>query len=401
MLKEQAITHVTLPPSALAALPTGGLPALDTLIVAGEACPAALAAQWGRGRRFINAYGPTETTVCASLFECQADGSPTLIGRPIANSRIYILNGHHQPLPPGVPGELCVAGVGLARGYWNRQDLNAEKFIELELFGRVERVYKTGDLARWRTDGNLEFMGRIDQQVKLRGFRIELGEIEAVLAAHEAVREAVAVLYQGDGNPRLVAYVVLSDPSSVVIEQWSVVGGKPTERDVQPSPSSIATSHRSLTTFLKDRLPGYMVPAHIQVLESLPLTPNGKIDRKALPKPDVASTRYEPPCDTTEQHLAEIWQQVLKRDSVGMNDNFFGLGGHSLLLMQVHNHLQPDYPALKVIDLFGYPTIRALAGHLRQQGQPASAEPAMDRQAAQSRAEQRRAHQGSALQRRR
>ena len=401
LLKEQAITHVTLPPSALAALPTGDLPALGTLIVAGEACPPALAAQWGRGRRFINAYGPTETTVCASLFECQADGSPTLIGRPIANSRIYILNGHHQPLPPGVPGELCVAGVGLARGYWNRQDLNAEKFIELELFGRVERVYKTGDLARWRTDGNLEFMGRIDQQVKLRGFRIELGEIEAVLAAHEAVREAVAVLYQGDGNPRLVAYVVLSDPSSVVIEQWSVVGGKPTERDVQPSPSSIATSHRSLTTFLKDRLPGYMVPAHIQVLESLPLTPNGKIDRKALPKPDVASTRYEPPCDTTEQHLAEIWQQVLKRDSVGMNDNFFGLGGHSLLLMQVHNHLQPDYPALKVIDLFGYPTIRALAGHLRQQGQPASAEPAMDRQAAQSRAEQRRAHQGSALQRRR
>ncbi len=394
LLRDEAITHVTLPPSALAALPQEDLPRLGTLIVAGEACTPKLASQWVLGRRFINAYGPTEATVCASVFEYSAEALRLPIGKPIANTRIYILNELHQPLPPGIPGELCIAGMGLAHGYLNRPELTAEKFKEVDIFGKTERIYKTGDLARWLMDGNLEYLGRLDQQVKLRGFRIELGEIEAVLAKHVAVREAVAVLYQDDGNPRLVAYVVLSDQSSVV-------SGKPAEGDAQGYPSSLATSHWSLTTFLKSRLPEYMVPAHIQVLDSLPLTPNGKIDRKALPKPDVASMAYEPPCDTTEQHLADIWQQVLKRDSVGMNDNFFGLGGHSLLLMQVHTRLQPDYPALKVIDLFSYPTIRALAGHLRQHGQPSTHESAMDRQAAQSRAEQRRARQGSAPQRRR
>jgi len=385
LLQAQAITHVTLPPSALAALPVGSLPALGTLIVAGEACPPALAAQWGRGRRFINAYGPTETTVCASLFECPADGTPPPIGRPIANARIYILNEHHQPLPPGVPGELCVAGVGLARGYWNRPTLNAEKFIELELFGRVERVYKTGDLARWRTDGNLEFMGRIDRQVKLRGFRIELGEIEAVLAAHEAVREAVVVLDPGDGNSRLVAYVVLQG------ERLGV--GVNDNGDS----ASLTTVRTQLSAFLKARLPTYMLPAHIQVLGHLSLTPNGKIDRSALPKPETASAAHEPPRNSAERQIAELWQQVLKRDSVGSNESFFELGGHSLLLTQVHSRLQQHYPALQIVDLFSYPSVRGLAGHLQALARPA---PTLNRQAAQTRAEQRQARQGSAPQRR-
>ena len=188
------ITHATLVPAALALLEPQSLPHLHTVISAGEACPAALAARWANGRRFLNAYGPTETTVCATIMDCTSLAEPpaiTPIGRPIANVQVYILDDDLQPAPIGVPGQLYVGGAGLARGYLNRPELTAEKFIP-NPFG-PGRLYKTGDLARWLPDGTIEYLGRIDQQVKLRGFRIELGEIEAVLSQHPAVQDAVVL----------------------------------------------------------------------------------------------------------------------------------------------------------------------------------------------------------------
>jgi len=343
VLKNQEITHVTLPPSVANILPGNGLPELKYLIVAGEASSAELVTKWAQqDRQIINAYGPTEGTVCASVFKCEADGVKPVIGHPIANTRIYVLDAQNQLQPSGIPGELCIAGAGLARGYLNRPELTAEKFIEVELFGKIERIYKTGDLARWLPDGNLEYLGRIDQQVKLRGFRIELGEIESVISCYEGIKEAVVNLYTADGNQRLVGYVtVASDQSAVVSE---------------------------LRDWLKEQLPDYMVPTHIMVLDAIPLTPNGKIDRKALPKPDntLSKNKYESPRNSQEQTIANVWQKVLKQDNISIHHSFFELGGHSLLAMQVYSALKQTYPTLKVIDLFQYPSIHALANHLNQ-----------------------------------
>ncbi len=224
------------------------------------------------------------------------------IGQPIANTRIYILDAAHQPQPPWIHGELCIAGAGLARGYLNRPELTAEKFIEVELFGKTERIYKTGDLARWLPDGNLEYLGRIDHQVKLRGFRIELGEIEAVLCQHSAVKEAVVTLYEVDDNKRLVAYITTEAESNELIA--------------------------FLTNSLKTSLPDYMVPSCFTVLDKLPLTPNGKIDRKALPALDALLTgkRYRAPRDTFELQLVHIWEKVLEVHPISIIDNFFEIG---------------------------------------------------------------------------
>jgi amino acid adenylation domain-containing protein len=210
LLREEAITTVTLPPSVLAVLPPEEFPALQTIIVAGEACPPDLVGRWASGRQFFNAYGPTEATVCATVALCSDGSQKPTIGRPIANTQIYILDPHNQPVPIGVPGELHIAGVGLAKGYLNRPDLTDEKFVPNPFSNKPDsRLYKTGDLARYLPDGNIEYLDRIDNQVKIRGFRIELGEIEAVLSQHPNVRE-VAVIHREDtpGNKRLVAYVV-------------------------------------------------------------------------------------------------------------------------------------------------------------------------------------------------
>nr|ASR75187.1 AptC [Nostoc sp. KVJ2] len=310
LLRDRKISHFTLSPSALSVLPQASLPDLQAVIVGGEACAAELVTQWGTKRRFFNCYGPTESTVIASISSCEPNGKKPSIGQPIANNSIYILDAHHQPLPPGLPGELCIAGVGLARGYLNRPDLTAEKFIEVELFGKTERIYKTGDLARWADDGSLEYLGRIDDQVKLRGFRVELGEIESLLLQHSLVKEAVVILYEADNNSRLVAYVTAAEKSNNL-------GGQ-------------------LKDYLKIRLPNYMVPSQIMVLEHLPLTPNGKLDRRALPAPDTAiSTNFETFVTPTEELLATLWQTLLKAKSIGRQDNFFELGGHSLLATQL------------------------------------------------------------------
>ncbi len=342
MLRDQSITNATLPPSALAVLPLTELPALQTVVVAGEACSADTIALWAAtDRRFFNAYGPTEATVCTTIAECTNCNKKPPIGHPIANMLVYILDAHLQPVPVGISGELYIGSDSLARGYLNRPELTAEKFIP-NLYSKQPgaRLYKTGDLARYLSDGNIEFLGRIDHQVKLRGFRIELGEIEAALSQHPLVQHTV-VLAREDipGDKRLVAYVVSDQP-----------GLTPGE----------------LRRFLQEQLPEYMIPS-VVILENLPLTPNGKVDRQALPKPEVRQLEaaYVVPQTEVEQTIATVWQEVLHIKQVGLHDNFFELGGHSLLMAQLHNKLGNVLDKdISIIELFKHPTIGSLAKYL-------------------------------------
>ena len=229
---------------------------------------------------------------------------------------------HLQPQPIGVPGELCIAGHGLARGYLNRPELTAERFIEIEVFGRTERLYRSGDLARWCADGNLEYLGRLDHQIKLRGFRIELGEIEATLTQHPAVREAVVIVFGEDEQRQLAAYFTLNEAAN-------------------DEPLEGAALIEALRTHLAAQLPDYMRPSSFTLLDSLPLTPNGKLDRRALPEPEVTSeSAYRAPRDTLELALVRIWEEILSVRPVGVRDNFFALGGHSLLAVRLMSQLR-------------------------------------------------------------
>jgi amino acid adenylation domain-containing protein len=325
LLVDRQISHVTLSPSALAAMPIGAYPDLRTIIVAGEACAPDLVAQWSPGRRLINGYGPTEATVCATAAICNESNTAVPIGRPIDNVRVYILDRQLQPVPIGVAGELHIGGAGLARGYLHRPELTTAKFIPNPFSQAYSgRLYKTGDLARYLPDGQIEFLGRIDQQVKIRGFRIELGEIEAVLSQHPQVRAAVVVVRVEPAGKQLVAYLI-------------------------PQAGAIATSE--LRSFLADRLAEFMVPAALVVLASFPLTPNGKIDRAALASLELdrsALTSFVAPRTPVEEILTGIWAEVLGVDRVGIHHNFFELGGHSLLATQVisriHDRLGVDLP---------------------------------------------------------
>lgn len=348
LLNEQSISTVTLPPTALAVLsPQGDLALPQTLITAGEACSVELVSHWARGRRFFNAYGPTETTVCATASQCSADQTPISIGRPIANTQVYILDQRLHPVPIGVPGELYIGGDGLARGYLHRPDLTAERFLPDPFNAKPgSRLYKTGDLARYLPDGNVEFLGRLDHQVKLRGFRIELGEIEAILQQHPQVQEALVLAREDTpGDKRLVAYLV--------------------------STAGEAPETQALRAFLQARLPPYMLPASFVFLDALPLMPNGKVDRKALPAPVTARPErgedYEITLSPTEQRLAAIWTSLLGVQRVGRNENFFELGGHSLLaasvLAQVNAAFQVDLPLSSV---FEHPTVAALAAEIKR-----------------------------------
>jgi len=289
-LRRFAITTATLPPSVLAVLPSEALPALTTLVTAGEACTDAIVARWAPGRRLLNGYGPTENTVGATITAPLVPGERPSIGPPMANVQTYVLDPRLAPMPVGVFGELHLGGVQLARGYLGRPALTAARFVP-DPFAAVPgaRLYKTGDLVRWQPDGTLDFRGRIDHQVKMRGFRIELGEVEAALLAHEGVGDAVALAREDlPGDKRLAAYVV---PRG---------GGAP---DVA-----------ALREFVRARLPEHMVPSAFVVLAALPLTPNGKVDRKALPAPDLAATTadaYVAPRGPFEEVLAAIFAEVL------------------------------------------------------------------------------------------
>ena len=315
----------------------------------GEALAPALAAQLlPLGQELWNLYGPTETTIWSLAHRVTPDEDPILVGRPIANTTLYLLDSHGHPLPLGAAGELYIGGAGVARGYLHRPELTAERFLD-DPFRAVPgaRMYRTGDLARYRAGGNVEFLGRNDHQVKVRGFRIELGEIEARLAEHPTVREAVVIARDDTpGEKRLVAYVT----NTVEGETEELAG--------------------ALRDHLSAALPEYMVPAAFVRLESLPLTPNGKLDRKALPAPDAeayARQTYEPPQGELETMLAAIWAELLKVERVSRNDHFFELGGHSLLAVQMVERLRRLGLGVPVRVLFDNPTVRELAASLGQQ----------------------------------
>jgi amino acid adenylation domain-containing protein len=345
LLRQQAITHITITPSALSALPTAELPALRMVLVGGEAPSPDLINRWSIGRRFINAYGPTETTVNASMVLC-GNGQPLLPTlRPSANKQLYILDNHLQPIPVGVIGELHVGGLGLARGYRNRPALTAEKFIPNPFAdsSSCNRLYKTGDLACYLPDGRIRVFGRIDNQVKIRGFRIEPGEIESLLNQHPAVQTSIVTVQSTVADKRLVAYVVLH--------------------------SDAAASPADLRRFLKAKLPEYMIPAAIVILDILPLTPNGKVDLRALPAPTSARAHLPiQPRTALETTLLSIFSDVLDAESLSIYDDFFDLGGHSLLatrlIAQIQLTLQLE---ISVADLFQAPTVAELAERLTSQ----------------------------------
>jgi amino acid adenylation domain-containing protein len=319
------------------------------LILGGEALPVKLVdriRQLDRGCEILNHYGPTETTVGSLTLwlgrEWKADeGNVTVpIGRPIANTKAYLLDAHQQPVPTGVVGELYLAGAGVARGYLNHPELTTERFLADPFTAESGgRMYRTGDLARYRPDGAIEFLGRGDDQVKVRGFRIELGEIESALVEHPGVRQAAVLVRQEEnGQKRLVAYLVV-------------------RRDEVPGETT-------LREYLKERLPDYMMPAAFVVLDKLPLNANGKIDRQSLPAPEeVSSARaYVPPSSATEKVVAGIWEEVLQVKQVGVQDDFFKLGGHSLLATQVVSRVREHFKVeVSLRTLFEKPTVSALA----------------------------------------
>ncbi|MGH3764518.1 MAG: amino acid adenylation domain-containing protein, partial [Pseudonocardiaceae bacterium] len=339
------VTHALIPPAALATVPQtvaeNGLAQFRTVVVGGDVCSAELVARWSPNRRMVNSYGPTESTVVATWTDPLVPGGTPSIGGPIWNTRVYVLDGWLRPAPVGVPGELYIAGIGLARGYLNRAALTAERFVANPFGPAGSRLYRSGDLVRWTTGGELEFLGRVDEQVKIRGFRIEPAEIESILHRHPAVDATVVAAWADHtGTKRLIAYVVPAD------------GATPD-----------ATELRALVAA---SLPDYMVPAAFVTLDKLPLNRNGKLDRRALPTPNwglVAGGDYVPPRTDVERVLAEIWAQVLGLDRVGVEDNFFSLGGDSILSIQVVSRARQAGVMLLPKDLFTYPTVGALAAN--------------------------------------
>ena len=344
-LSQNRITHMTLTPSTLAVLPWKELPDLGVLCVAGEACSTELIKKWAAGRRFYNLYGPTETTIWATATPPLEPDSTAHIGGPIANTQVYITGGEMELLPKGMVGELCIGGDGLARGYLNRPELTAEKFVPNPFEGVQpgERLYKTGDLCRYLEVGKIEYLGRMDHQVKIRGFRIELGEIEAQLREHPDVREAVVLAREDEpGQKRLVGYVVFQTDSQI--------------------------KGSELRSHLQERLPDYMVPSAIVILERLPLTANGKVDRKALPAPErQANTEYVAPRNELEKLIAGVWCETLRVEKVGITDNFFDLGGHSLLAIKVITQIAKTFQfEVPLKPLFDNPTVAGFAAVVAQ-----------------------------------
>jgi acyl-coenzyme A synthetase/AMP-(fatty) acid ligase/aryl carrier-like protein len=353
------VTLVNTVPSALTELlRAGALPrSVRTVNLAGEPLPNPLAQdayRLGHVRRVLNLYGPSEDTTYSTFAPVEegAEAAPS-IGRAIAGSQAYLLDRALQPVPVGVAGEVYLGGAGLARGYLGRPDLTAERWLpDPFAAGPGARMYRTGDLARWRRSGVLEFLGRVDHQVKVRGFRIEPGEVQAVLAGHPAVREALVAARRDGGETRLAGYVVPAEGA--------------------------APDAAGLRAWMRERLPEHMVPAAWVVLEAFPLTPSGKVDRAALPAPEAASgAGYAAPRTPVEEALVRIWEEVLRRAPVGVHDDFFALGGHSLLVMQVVSRVRASLGAeLPVAALFERPTVAELAPALAEHsGQPQRAGP--------------------------
>ena len=328
------------------------LAALRAVVVAGEPCPRELVERHYALLPMVplfNEYGPTEATVWSTVYRCdpREHRVSVPIGRPISNTQCYVLDAHFNPMPVGVPGELYLGGDGLARGYLNQPELNHQKFIPNPFNTRQdERLYKTGDLVRYLPDGNLEFLGRVDNQVKVRGLRIELGEIEEALTRHPAVREAVVIAREDEpGNKRLVAYVASRQPSNPLSDE--------------------------LRGLLKSRLPQYMMPSAFVVMEALPRTPNGKADRRALSAPELANRGQEAdlvaPRDHTEARLLKIWQVILGRPDIGVTQDFFALGGHSLLAARLLRRMEKEFDRkFTLANVFEAPSVEQMAALMRR-----------------------------------
>ncbi|MGK4005258.1 amino acid adenylation domain-containing protein [Sorangium sp. So ce1036] len=365
-MRAEEVAIATFPPSSLAAFPDGAeraLPALRTLVVAGESCPAELALRWAEGRRFINAYGPTEFTVCATMAEGfnvgRDPGDAPSIGQPIRNARCLVLDDAMRPVPDGEPGELYLGGPGLARGYLGRPELTAARFVRDPFSASPNaRLYRTGDLVRRLPGGDLAFLGRVDHQVKIRGHRVELGEVEAALGRHPDVRAAVAAAHDG----RLVAYVVAR------------AGGPAGHR---------GAAVPALRSFLRKSLPEAMIPSAFVLLDALPLSPSGKVDRAALPPPDAARPDRDgdlvAPRNQIEAAIAAAWAEALGVAHLGVHEDVFDLGAHSLLAARVLSRLRKALGVeLPLQSLFEAPTVAALAdavASLPRQKQRASAAP--------------------------
>ncbi|KWT61106.1 hypothetical protein ADL21_14975 [Streptomyces albus subsp. albus] len=337
LIDRTGVSHVTIPPQVLAALPAARHRTLRTIATAGDVLPAKVVAQWAPGRRMFNAYGPTEATVDAVATEVTSGMQVPPIGRPMINTAAYVLGADLRPLPVGQEGELFLAGAGLARGYRGQPGLTAERFVPCPFGEPGARMYRTGDLALWRPDGNLEFRGRADQQVKIRGFRIEPGEVEAALDAHPEVADSVAVAREDQpGDKRLVAYAVAA-------------GG------AAPDPAG-------LRRYLGQRLPGYLVPSAIVLLDALPLTPNGKLDRGALPAPELSGALSSRAPDTPhEELLCRLFAEVLGIDRVGPDDAFFDLGGDSVLAIRLAARVREAGWVLAPKDVFAEQRVSVLA----------------------------------------
>lgn len=382
LINLEAVTTAHFAPAMLQAMLQEGeienCASLRRVFCGGESLSAELEAQFfdRLDTELIHQYGPTEAAVDVTTWPCERGSLPENVplGRPVANTRLYILDPALQPAPVGTPGELYVGGDSLAHGYLNRPSLSAERFVPNPFSAEPgTRLYRTGDLTRYLPGGAIEFLGRIDYQVKVRGFRIELGEIESVLCCHESVSEAAVIAREDQpGNKRLVAYVVSAE---------------------QTTPTA-----SELRRHLQEKLPDYMLPAAFVFLDRLPLSVNGKINRKALPEPDSIRPEleavYVAPQTDTERVVADIWKHVLQVDEVGVNDNFFDLGGHSLLMLRVHNKLRERFNRdISMVEMFQYPTVRAVArylgeGHVKQ----TSLQGSRDRAEARKRAAKRQRH---------
>ena len=354
-LVDHRITHASLPTALLALMDIERDYALRCLVVSGDKCNERFAKRWGEKFPTYNGYGPTETTVAATLDLVEA-GEVVSIGQQMANLQVYILDDHLARVPLGVIGELYIGGPGVARGYYEREELTRERFIQNPFNSDPkDRLYRTGDLVRYLADGNMQFMGRVDDQVKIRGFRVELGEIEALLAEEPEVQEVVVVVKGEESDKKIVAYLGCPDSGQDAFHKLEVID--------------------RIRSGLKKKVPDYMIPSAFVILEKFPLNPNGKVDKTKLPEPDYsAQQEFVAPQTETELRLANIWCAVLKLERVSALANFFELGGHSLLATQVISEVADQFnKRLAVQDLFEHTTLREFANHIDAQATSALA----------------------------